>query len=550
MMDLIPCAKCGKPMPPGTREKLAGVCLECMRRFLRENDEETVPVGGAEGGPTSAPDEVLPLEVGSTFQGLKVLEFVARGGMGVVYKALQPDLGRVVALKVLSPKLAEDPEFAQRFNGEAKVLALLGHQNIIQVFDFGRASDLYYLVMEYVEGHSLREILRKGRPGSGEVFRILSQVCTALEYAHRQGVIHRDIKPENILVDSEGRVKIADFGLAKILPRGGSEASITQTRVVMGTPQYMAPEQSRNPAGVDHRSDIYALGVILYEMLTGVPPQGHFPPPSERARVDRALDRIVLKALEQEPERRYQRASELKEDMERAGDASRGRVSSGLGRKTVLILAFAFLGILFIGGLAWKSLRGAPASKKPLSVGPARIRSWEWENPGPGSRTEGEDLVFTPNPNGNLSEAVPQGSSLGKRFRLHFAYRYLLESGQEPWFFIVMAAAPDSGHERNAVVIFPEAGHTIHFASKRIGKAWGMRDWQSLPPSAHGPEQWIEVDVFWMDETKRLKVRSGGLEVFNHQLGGKDTLDGVWSLGIGGTTKELRIRDVWVQDGP
>jgi serine/threonine protein kinase len=533
-----------------TREKLAGICLECMRRFLREKEEETVPVGEGGGGATSPPDEILPLEIGSTFQGLQVLEFIARGGMGVVYKARQPDLNRIVALKVLSPKLAEDPEFAQRFNGEAKVLALLGHPNIVQVYDFGRASDLYYLVMEYVEGNSLRQILRKGRVGCDEVLRLLSQVCTALEYAHHQGIVHRDIKPENILVDTEGRVKIADFGLAKIMPRNGSTAAGTQTRVVMGTPQYMAPEQSGDPPGVDHRSDIYALGVILYEMLTGAPPHGHFPPPSQRAQVDKTMDFIVLKALEQEPDRRYQHASELKDDIDRVSTGSKGRALPGVRRRPALLLSLSFLALLFIGGLAWNLLWKAPPSKETSGARPGRIRSWEWENPGPGSRTEGEDLVFTPNPNGRLSEAVPLRSSLGKRFHLHFKYRYLLESGQEPWFFLMMAAAPDSGHERNALVIFPEAGHTIHFASKRIGKDWGMRDWQSLPGTAHGPEQWFDVDVYWTDETKRLKVRCGGTEVFNHQLGGRDTLDGVWSFGVGGTAKELRIRDVWVQDVP
>jgi serine/threonine protein kinase len=411
--------------------------------------------------------------------------------------------------------------------------------------------------MEYVEGDSLRQLLRKGRLGSDVVLRILSQVCTALEYAHRQGIVHRDIKPENILVDPEGRVKIADFGLAKIVPKGGPAGTATQTGVVMGTPQYMAPEQTGNPKSVDHRSDIYALGVILYEMLTGVMPLGHFPPPSRRVPVDRTLDRIVLRALEQEPQRRYQRASELKTDLDRVSQATQGRSLPGVRKSWVLFLGIAFGAALSAGGLAWK-LKGKPPPPKetpaaptaPPAPQPARAASWDWESPGPGSRTEGEDLVFTVNSNGLLSEAVPQGLLLGKKFRLHFKFRYEIDSGQQPWLFIPMEAAPDSGHERNAVVIFPESGHTIHFASRITGKGWGLRDWQSLPPEAHGAERWLEVDIFWTDETKRLKVRMADTEVFNHQLGGRDTLHGQWSFGLGGSTKELRIRDVWVLNGP
>jgi serine/threonine protein kinase len=470
--------------------------------------------------------------------------------MGVVYKARQPDLDRIVALKVLSPELALDPDFAQRFSGEAKVLALLGHPNIVQIFDFGRAADLYYLVMEYVEGVSLRQLLRKGRLGSDEVLRILSQVCTALEYAHHQGIVHRDIKPENILIDPQGRVKIADFGLAKIMPRDGPSGSVTRTNVVMGTPQYMAPEQSENPKSVDHRTDIYALGVILYEMLTGVPPQGHFPPPSQRAQVDRRLDRIVLKALDQAPERRYQHASELKTDIDVVSSTSRGRNLRGIRKRTALLLGIAFLGMVGAWGLVFRSSPKAEYLKVTPVIRPVRVGPWQWENPGPGSRMEGEDLVFTPNSNGNLSEAVPSGSTLGKQFHLYFKYLYLFDSGQEPWFFLTMEAAPDSGHERNALVIFPEAGHTIHFASKVTGKGWGMRDWQSLPIAAHGPGKWFDVEVHWTDVTKRLKVSVDGTEVFNHQLGGKDTLHGVWSFGLAGTAKELRIRDIRVLDGP
>jgi serine/threonine protein kinase len=552
-VELTDCSRCKKPLPATTREKLGGLCLECISSFVLSKDEETLSgEPGMPGAPGSPAGESLPLEIGTTFQGLQVLSLIARGGMGVVYRARQPDLDRIVALKILSPELAADPEFAQRFNGEAKVLALLSHPNIVQVYDFGRAADLYYLVMEYVEGVSLRQVLQGKRPGSDEILRILSQICTALEYAHIQGVVHRDIKPENILIGTGGLVKIADFGLAKIMRREGQSGPVTQTRQVMGTPQYMAPEQSENLPGLDHRADIYALGVILYEMLTGLPPRGMFQPPSQSAQVDRRLDGIVKKALERVPEHRYQRASELKTDIDRVASSPQGHALLGKVPRKVLFIAAALLVILG-AGLAGKTFLDRPRQvARPLSQARRAVSSWHLENPGPGTRIEGEEVILTPNPDPHqrLSEAVPQESKLEKKFHLHFRFRYRIEPGQEPWLFLVMEASPESTHERNAIVIFPEAGHTIHFASRVVGKGWGMRNWQSLPAGAHGPDQWLEVDATWADPEKRLRVAIGGDEVFNEQLGPRDTLHGLWQVGLGGTATELRIRDVWVVNGP
>lgn len=543
-MDPSECPRCRKPLPADAQEKLGGLCLPCLGQFVLAGDGD-LPQPETPGG---APAPPHPLEIDSTFEGLRILEFIARGGMGFVYKALQIDLGRTVALKVLAPELADAHDFAQRFNGEARALALLSHSNIVQIFDFGRRDNLYYLVMEYVQGVSLRELIQERRLGSDEILGILSQVCGALEYAHFQGVVHRDIKPENILVDSGGRVKIADFGLAKILkPDGSGESSSTHTAVLMGTPQYMAPEQSDHGHSVDHRADIYALGVILYELLTGAPPQGLFHPPSRRAPVDERLDRIVIKALERAPEKRYQRASELKTDLDAVAKAprraprTRGRQNAVLG----VLVALALGGIGIVWG-SWPRTRHLPPDR-PIAV---PIRSWQWENPAPGSRTEGDDLVFTTGSGKELSEAVPQGSLLGKKFRLAFRYRYQIEPKQEPWLFLIMEAAPGSGHERNALVLFPESGHTIHFASRVTGKGWGLRDWRSLPEGTHGAEQWFEVVLSWENTTKRLRVTIEGKEVFNAQLGAMDTLSGVWSFGLGGSAKELRIRDVTVTNEP
>ena len=170
--------------------------------------------------------------------------------------------------------------------------------------------------MEYVDGPNLRQLERAGKLSPREALQIVPQICEALQYAHDEGIVHRDIKPENVLVDKKGRVKIADFGLAKILGREPQDFRLTGAGQVMGTPHYMAPEQVEHPQDVDHRADIYSLGVVFYEMLTGELPLGKFAPPSRKVQVDVRLDEVVLHALEKEPERRYQHASQVKSDVE------------------------------------------------------------------------------------------------------------------------------------------------------------------------------------------------------------------------------------------
>jgi hypothetical protein len=166
--------------------------------------------------------------------------------------------------------------------------------------------------MEYVEGVNLRQAMRDGKLTPEQAMKIVPQVCEALQYAHDRGVVHRDIKPENILLDAQGRVKIADFGLAKMLARAPMQVTLTADQQVMGTLHYMAPEQMEKPLTVDHRADIYALGVVFYELLTGELPLGRFDPPSQKARVDARLDEVVMRALAREPDRRYQQISEVK----------------------------------------------------------------------------------------------------------------------------------------------------------------------------------------------------------------------------------------------
>jgi hypothetical protein len=216
----------------------------------------------------------------------------------------------------LPPEVGSDPAFAERFNREARALARLSHANIVAVFDTGKANGVYYLLMEYINGVNLRQAMQAGSIPPEEAIAIVPQICDALQYAHDEGVVHRDIKPENVLVDAKGRVKIADFGLAKLLQHESTDLTLTQTHQVMGTPRYMAPEQMTASHDVDHRADIYSLGVVFYELLTGEVPMGRFDPPSRRVQVDLRLDEIVLRTLDREPDRRYQQASEIKTDVQ------------------------------------------------------------------------------------------------------------------------------------------------------------------------------------------------------------------------------------------
>lgn len=252
-------------------------------------------------------------EVAALFPHLEIVTLLGAGGMGAVYKARQPALDRFVALKILPASHGGEGNFSERFNREARALARLSHPNIVAVHEFGQAGRLHYFLMEFVDGANLRQLEIAGRLSAREALQIIPQICDALQYAHDEGVVHRDIKPENVLIDRKGRVKIADFGLAKILGHDPEAARLTAEGQVMGTPHYMAPEQVERPLSVDHRADIYSLGVVFYEMLTGDLPLGKFPPPSRKVQVDVRLDEIVLRALENDPARRYQKASEVKQ---------------------------------------------------------------------------------------------------------------------------------------------------------------------------------------------------------------------------------------------
>jgi tRNA A-37 threonylcarbamoyl transferase component Bud32 len=303
------CPECGAPLPP---DAPLGVCPKCVLGLMIGKPGDT-----AEIAPTAdLQGYVFPEKraLSALFPQLEIFDVVGRGGMGIVYKARQIKLDRLVALKLIRPESADNPHFAERFLREARAMARLQHPSIVTIFDFGEVDGLFYLIMEFVDGGDLRQSLAKGRLKEEAALITALQVCDALRYAHEQGVIHRDIKPENILRTSAGQVKIADFGLAKLLQPSGV-APLTMTRQVMGTPHYMAPEQLERPREADHRADIYSLGVVIYEIFTGELPLGRYELPSEKIGVDEQLDDIVAKATARNPNDRYAKIEKLRDDL-------------------------------------------------------------------------------------------------------------------------------------------------------------------------------------------------------------------------------------------
>jgi predicted Ser/Thr protein kinase len=350
-MSASVCPECHNSIPLSAP---AGQCPACLLKrglehagFASPERAVTPPQGGRQILLTS--EFIAPY-----FPQMEIIELLGQGGMGIVFKARQTKLDRLVAVKIIRSETASDPAFAERFMREARTLARLNHPNIVSVHDFGEINltdvsadlsasgrTLFFFVMEYVDGANLRQLMQSGRMSPDLTLRIIEQVCDALQFAHEEGVVHRDIKPENIMLDTKGRVKIADFGLAKLADRSDIDWTLTGTHQVMGTPRYMAPEQLAGSRDVDHRADIYSLAVVFYEMLTGTIPVGHFALPSKKAAVNVRFDDVILKAMAGEPGERYQQVSELRADVDGiASGAAFGRTgesSAGLpGFSTIL----------------------------------------------------------------------------------------------------------------------------------------------------------------------------------------------------------------------
>jgi serine/threonine protein kinase len=352
------CPKCGCPLEGGEP------CPNCLLQLAVNLSSVTGETGTWR---KREPRSEIDIEaVRRAFPQLEVIESIGRGGMGTVFRARQPNLNRLVALKILATDLEAKPGFADRFKQEGELLATLNHPNIVTIYDSGESGGFYYLLMELVDGVNLRQAMREQRFTPEQAIAIIPKICDALQYAHGEGILHRDIKPENILLDTKGRIKIADFGIAKfygdqraddlhqraanVKERGTREdvihaplsdvrgslekdvrgslegdvrgsRALTQTGQILGTPSYMAPEQWEDSQRVDLLADIYSLGVVFYELLTGELPRGSFPVPSERTPVGSDIDKAVMKALHKEREKRQQSMEEFKTEIVGASHA-------------------------------------------------------------------------------------------------------------------------------------------------------------------------------------------------------------------------------------
>jgi predicted Ser/Thr protein kinase len=325
------------------------------------------------GAPAWEPPTVE--EVARLLPQYRIEKLIGHGGMGAVYKGTQLNLDRPVAIKLLPGEIAMDQDFVTRFEREARTLAKLQHARIVTIYDFGQTSEGHlYFVMEYVDGSNLRDILRGPGLNVDQALAVVGQICDALQVAHREGVVHRDIKPENVLVTRDGDVKLADFGLARP-PQEPGTPPLREANVIIGTREYMAPEQRSGTAETDHRADIFALGVMFYEMLTGKTPGVAFDPPSRKMQIDVRVDEVVVKALQSEPRCRYQKASEMKSDVERIRTTAPPPTASAAStppRERWLALAAVVLLFLGLAGYAlWKSGRepapiAAASAQAPL----------------------------------------------------------------------------------------------------------------------------------------------------------------------------------------
>src|SRR5271169_4950540 len=342
---MVECPICHTSNPPGTL-----ACVKCstpietnIATIVTIPESPTVldpaldpeatqaVVGGTTGWSVpvqeaGATDASSPIEPGTVLgERYEILKRLGEGGMGAVYKARDRELDLVVALKVIRPELAGNPEILKRFKQELILARQVTHKNVIRIFDLGMADGRKFITMDYVEGRDLKSVLvERGKLPPEEAVPIIQQVCRGLEAAHSEGVVHRDLKPQNIMVDADGRVWVMDFGLARSMETAG----ITRTGALMGTPDFMSPEQARGEK-VDARSDLFSLGIIFYEMLTGNSPfkaetamATMFKRTKERATplaqlnfgVPGHLSDIVSKCLEIEPQQRYQSAREIIND--------------------------------------------------------------------------------------------------------------------------------------------------------------------------------------------------------------------------------------------
>lgn len=349
------CPRCGAAL---SANQAGGLCPRCLLIAGVNSTCSRIDMGPTRSEATPSTTDA---EVTALFPELELHGVVGRGGMGVVYKARQPSLDRFVALKLLTAPGSNAKAFAERFTREARALARLTHPHIVTVHEFGERHGRFFLLMEFVDGLNLRQLLDQRNVSPAVALQIVPKICEALQFAHDAGIVHRDIKPENILIDRHGRVKIADFGIAKLVDPASNDFALTGAADRVGTPHYMAPEQVEHARSVDHRADIYSLGVVFYELLTGELPLGRFAAPSRKVQIDVRLDEVVLRALEKEPEARFQRASDVRTEVETIAASPALPGSQHRSARRHWGWAAATIALLFAGSLAFFVL---PPSKR------------------------------------------------------------------------------------------------------------------------------------------------------------------------------------------
>src|SRR3984893_2190610 len=403
------CPQCQAPNPPtAVRCEHCATPIDLNTPTLTGSPEDDSDSGNltvenwsaAVTAPSSsdAPVASKQLQSGSVLANrYEILEQLGVGGMGTVYKARDREVDRLVAIKVIRAELANDSEILSRFKQELILARKLTHKNVIRIFDLGRASGIRFITMEYIEGQDLRSLVKKqGRLTPEQSVTLIQQVCLALDAAHGEGIVHRDLKPQNIMVDPQGRIFVMDFGIARTV---GAEG-LTMTGALVGTPEYMSPEQVKGD-DVDGRSDIFSLGIIFYELLTGkMPYRGETvqramykrtierptPASSEDLSVPPFLSDVVSKCLEIEPAKRYQSANALSADLDSwktgVADQATSVMQRWLRRAMAnrLVLASAALLILLLAGIFVYRRFPPPSTHEPAGPPPIALAVFPFRN--------------------------------------------------------------------------------------------------------------------------------------------------------------------------
>lgn len=362
------CPGCQSPMEETLL--INGLCPACVARSMQSGILDLL-------------EEVAPLEkeaVSMEIEGYEVGDLIGGGGMGEVYRARRITDGRQVAVKVVAGRFTRDPEVTARFENEVSAMAQLDHSNVVRIIDQGVTRDgRHCLVSEFIDGCDLRRLLKAQRPDTARALEIFDKVCAGIAHAHDCGIVHRDIKPANILIGGDGTVKVADFGLAKTLVEETHLYGFTQTTDTFGSPYYIVPEVTRRAGAADRRADVYALGVLLYELLSGAVPMGSFTPLSERTGLDRRLDAIIGRALADDPRKRMDSVRDMASEVREIATTHATRQK----RSKMTHLLASTLVVLLVGGItgAWWATQGRdPGTRRKFDSPAAASRVEPWKN--------------------------------------------------------------------------------------------------------------------------------------------------------------------------